>query len=88
MKIARGQAAQVPAPNIVLILMDDLGYADIGSFGVPDAKTPNIDRLAREGVKLTDFYANGANCSPTRTGFITGRYQQRFSIEQPLPPTP
>lgn len=87
-KIAVGQTVQVSPPNIVLILMDDLGYADIGSFGVPDAKTPNIDRLAREGVKLTDFYANGANCSPTRTGFITGRYQQRFSIEQPLPQPP
>jgi len=85
-KIARGQVVQVAPPNIVLILMDDLGYADIGSFGVADAKTPNIDRLAREGVKLTDFYANGANCSPTRTGFITGRYQQRFGIEQPIPP--
>lgn len=83
--IAAGQPALVPPPNIVLILMDDLGYADIGSFGVPDAKTPNIDRLAREGVKLTQFYANAANCSPTRTGFITGRYQQRFSIEQPIP---
>src|SRR6476469_402109 len=80
-KIAGGQVAQVPQPNIVLILMDDLGYADNGSFGVPDAKTPNIDRLAREGVKLTDFYANGANCSPTRTGFISGRYQQPFGIE-------
>src|SRR5215212_4533154 len=83
-KIASGQVVQVPPPNIVLILMDDLGYADIGSFGVPDAKTPNIDRLAREGVKLSDFYANGANCSPTRTGFITGRYQQRYGIEWPL----
>jgi arylsulfatase A-like enzyme len=81
---AGGQSAQAPQPNIVLILMDDLGYADIGSFGAQDAKTPNIDRLAREGVRLTDFYANGANCSPTRTGFITGRYQQRFGIEQPL----
>ena len=81
---ALGQTAQAPPPSIVLILMDDLGYSDIGSFGVPDAKTPNIDRLAREGVKLTDFYANAANCSPTRTGFITGRYQQRFGIEQPL----
>jgi arylsulfatase A len=80
-----GQAVPVSPPNIVLILMDDLGYADIGSFGVPDARTPNIDRLAREGVKLTQFYANGANCSPTRTGFITGRYQQRFRIEQPIP---
>ena len=71
-------------PNIVLIIMDDLGYGDLGSYGAPDAKTPNIDRLAREGVKLTDFYANHANCSPTRTGFITGRYQQRYGIESPL----
>src|SRR6266545_2054269 len=71
-------------PNIVLFIMDDLGYGDIGSYGAPDAKTPNIDRLAREGVKFTDFYANGANCSPTRTGFITGRYQQRYGIESPL----
>jgi arylsulfatase A-like enzyme len=80
------QAAQATpgSPNIVLIIMDDLGYGDIGSYGVPDAKTPHIDRLAREGVKMTDFYANGANCSPTRAGFISGRYQQRFGIEMPL----
>jgi arylsulfatase A-like enzyme len=75
---------RVTRPNVVLILMDDLGYGDIGSYGVPDAKTPNIDRLAREGVRFTDFYANGPNCSPTRTGFITGRYQQRYGIEWPL----
>ena len=67
-----------------MFIMDDLGYGDIGSYGVRDAKTPDIDRLAREGVKLTDFYANHANCSPTRTGFITGRYQQRYGIESPL----
>jgi arylsulfatase A-like enzyme/L-ascorbate metabolism protein UlaG (beta-lactamase superfamily) len=71
-------------PNVVMFIMDDLGYGDIGSYGAPDATTPNIDRLAREGVKLTDFYANHANCSPTRTGFITGRYQQRYGIESPL----
>ena len=76
--------AQSARPNIVVILMDDLGYGDIGSYGVPDAKTPNIDRLAREGVKMTDFYANGANCSPTRAAFISGRYQQRVGIEMPL----
>jgi arylsulfatase A-like enzyme len=75
-------------PNIVLILMDDLGYGDIGSHGVPDAKTPNIDRLAREGVRFTDFYANGATCSPTRAGFITGRYQQHVGIEAPLGSVP
>jgi arylsulfatase A-like enzyme len=76
--------AQSARPNIVLILMDDLGYGDIGSYGVRDAKTPNIDRLARDGVKMTDFYANGSNCSPTRAGLITGRYQQRVGIELPL----
>ena len=73
-----------PRPNIVMVIMDDLGYGDVGSYGAPDAKTPNIDRLAREGVKLTDFYANHANCSPTRAALITGRYQQRYGIESPL----
>ncbi len=71
-------------PNVVMFIMDDLGYGDVGSYGGPDAKTPNIDRLARAGVKLTDFYANHANCSPTRTALITGRYQQRYGIESPL----
>jgi arylsulfatase A-like enzyme len=71
--------AQAPLrPNIVMVIMDDLGYGDVGSYGAPDANTPNIDRLAREGVKFTDFYANHADCSPTRTALITGRYQQRW----------
>jgi arylsulfatase A-like enzyme/L-ascorbate metabolism protein UlaG (beta-lactamase superfamily) len=82
--LASPAAAQTAQPNIVLFIMDDMGYGDIGSYGVPDAKTPNIDRLAREGVKLTHFYANAANCSPTRTGFLTGQYQQRHGIETPL----
>ena len=72
-------------PNIVLVITDDVGYGDIGSYGAPDVRTPNIDSLARDGVRLTDFYANGATCSPTRTGLITGRYQQRYAIEVPLP---
>jgi arylsulfatase A-like enzyme len=71
-------------PSVVLILMDDLGYGDIGSYGVKDARTPSLDRLAREGVRLTDAYANGSNCSPTRAGLITGQYQQRYGIEWPL----
>ena len=71
-------------PNVVLILMDDLGYGDIGSYGVKDARTPNLDRLAREGVRFTDAYANGPNCSPTRAGLISGQYQQRYGIEWPL----
>lgn len=71
-------------PNVVLIITDDIGYGDFGAYGSPDVKTPNIDRLTRQGVKLTDFYANASNCSPTRAGLISGRYQQRFAIEWPL----
>jgi arylsulfatase A-like enzyme len=70
--------------NVVLIVTDDLGYGDVGSYGAPDAKTPNIDRLAKEGVKLTDFYANGATCTPTRAALISGRYQQRVELERAL----
>lgn len=63
-------------PNIVFLLADDLGYGDLGCYG-GSARTPSIDRLAREGVRFTQFYANGPECSPTRTAFITGRYQHR-----------
>ena len=68
-------------PNIVFILVDDMGYADIGCMGAKDIRTPNIDRLAAEGVKFTDFYANAPVCTPTRAGFMTGRWQQRFGLE-------
>src|SRR5204862_7502954 len=81
-----GQRAKQPGrkPNVVLIIMDDLGYGDIGSYGVTDARTPHLDRLARAGVRLTDAYANGANCTPTRAALISGRYQQRVGLEWPL----
>ena len=78
--------AQAPArPNVVLIITDDMGWADIGSYGATDARTPNVDSLARDGVKLTDFYANGTVCTPTRAALISGRYQQRYGFEAPLP---
>ncbi len=64
-------------PNVVLILADDLGYGDLGCYGHPVAKTPHIDGLARDGVRFTQHYANGPECSPTRTALLTGRYQQR-----------
>ena len=73
-----------PRPNVVLILMDDLGYGDLGNYGSKDAITPNIDRLAREGVRLTNAYANGATCSPTRAALISGQYPHRYGIEFPL----
>jgi arylsulfatase A len=83
--------AQAPAavqaagsrPNVILIITDDVGYGDIGSYGAPDIKTPNIDSLAKAGTRLTDFYA-APNCSPTRAMLISGRYQQRYRIENPL----
>jgi arylsulfatase A-like enzyme len=71
-------------PNVVLIITDDLGWGDLGSYGATDIRTPNLDRLASEGLRLTDFYANGVTCSPTRAGLISGRYQQRYGIEAPL----
>ncbi|MCA9122399.1 MAG: sulfatase-like hydrolase/transferase [Planctomycetaceae bacterium] len=64
-------------PNIVLILADDLGYGDLGCYGHPVAKTPHIDLLARQGVRFTQHYSNGPECTPTRTALMTGRYQQR-----------
>ena len=81
---AGAQAGNAQRPNVVLIITDDVGYGDLGSYGAPDVKTPHIDGLATDGVRLTDFYANGATCTPTRTGLISGRYQQRFGLEAPL----
>ena len=68
-------------PNIVVILADDLGYNDIGIYGSQIIKTPNIDQLARDGVRLTDGYVAAAVCSPSRAGLYTGRYQTRFGYE-------
>jgi arylsulfatase A-like enzyme len=83
--VGHAQPNRTARPNVVLIITDDLGWADLGSYGATDVRTPNIDRLAREGLRLTDFYANGVTCSPTRAGLISGRYQQRYRIEAPLP---
>ncbi|OFW15795.1 MAG: hypothetical protein A3H29_15135 [Acidobacteria bacterium RIFCSPLOWO2_02_FULL_67_21] len=82
--LAQAQVLNAQRPNVVLIITDDVGYGDFGSYGAPDLRTPNIDSLARDGVRLTDFYANGATCSPTRAGLISGRYQQRYGLEEPL----
>lgn len=75
-----GAQSQRP-PNIVVIVADDMGYADIGVHGSPDIRTPHIDALARDGVRFTDAYVSGPYCSPTRAGLMTGRYPQRFGHE-------
>ena len=74
-------------PNIIFILADDLGWGDLSCYGRPDYRTPNLDRLASQGVKFTDAYSASAVCTPTRVGFITGRYPARLKIGliEPLP---
>ena len=83
-----GPDARPPAkpPNIVFILADDLGFADVACYGRPDLRTPNVDRLAAQGVRLLQAYANSAVCTATRVGLITGRYQYRLRVglEEPL----
>jgi len=68
-------------PNILLIVVDDLGYGDLGCYGAKDLRTPHLDRLASEGVRFTDAYASAPVCSPTRAALITGRYPQRSGFE-------
>ncbi|WP_417385557.1 sulfatase-like hydrolase/transferase [Gimesia sp.] len=73
-------------PNLIVIMVDDMGYAGVSCFGNPYFKTPEIDRLAAEGMKFTDFHSSGTVCSPTRAGLLTGRYQQRAGIEAVIHP--
>src|SRR5260221_5770247 len=73
-------------PNIVFILADDLGYADVSCYGRPDFSTPNVDRIAAQGVRFLQGYANSAVCSATRTALITGRYQYRLRLRLEEPP--
>ena len=80
---AMGAAAAAPArrpPNIVVVLADDLGYGDLGIQGSNLIATPNLDRLARQGVRMTDFYASANICTPSRAGLQTGRYPIRTGL--------
>jgi arylsulfatase A-like enzyme len=72
--------AAVEKPNIIFVLVDDMGWGDLGSFGNKGTKTPNIDRLAAEGLRFTQFYVNSPICSPSRTALTTGQYPQRWKI--------
>ncbi|XP_056338310.1 arylsulfatase A isoform X1 [Oenanthe melanoleuca] len=74
------RAAAAARPNFVLVLADDLGYGDLGSYGHPSSATPNLDRLAARGLRFTDFYSSAAVCSPSRAALLTGRLQVRSGI--------
>ncbi len=74
-------AAEAGKPNVVVLLADDMGFADVGFEGCRDIPTPRIDALAAGGVRFSNGYVSGPYCSPTRAGLLTGRYQQRFGHE-------
>ncbi len=69
-------------PNIILLFSDDAGYADFGFQGSKEMKTPNLDKLARQGIRFTQGYVTDATCGPSRAGLLTGKYQQRFGFEE------
>jgi arylsulfatase A-like enzyme len=75
------QAADARRPNLLVIVGDDMGYADVGFHGCKDIPTPHLDALAASGVRFTNGHVSGPYCSPTRAGLLTGRYQQRFGHE-------
>jgi arylsulfatase A-like enzyme len=83
---AGGRGKQHDRPNILLIMADDLGWADLSSYGAPHIATPHLDRLAKEGVRFTDAYAGSPTCSPTRISLYTGRYPGRLhaGLSEPI----
>ena len=72
-------------PNFLIVLADDLGYGDLGCYGRKEAHTPNLDRFAKDGLRLTHCYAANANCSPSRTGLMTGRTPTRVGVSNWIP---
>jgi len=75
-------AGAAPKPNLIVIMADDMGYADVGFNGCKDIPTPNIDRIAKNGVQFTSGYVAYSVCGPSRAAFMTGRYGQRFGFER------
>jgi arylsulfatase A-like enzyme len=73
-------------PNVIIVFTDDQGYADVGCFGAKGYTTPNLDRMAREGVRFTDFHVSTAVCSASRAALLTGCYHSRVSIHGALSP--
>jgi len=84
---AARKPGRIPRPNLLVILADDMGWADLSCYGAPEIRTPNLDRLAASGVRFTDGYAASSVCSPTRFGLYTGRYPGRLAggLKEPIP---
>ncbi|MBW8885867.1 MAG: sulfatase-like hydrolase/transferase [Planctomycetia bacterium] len=86
--LCQSLSAQTRKPNVIVILADDLGFSDLGVQGGKDIPTPNIDSIAKSGVRCTQAYVSCPYCSPTRAGLNTGRYQTRFGHEFNEPAQP
>src|SRR5689334_13228947 len=85
--VAPVRAARQPAgarPNVVILFTDDMGYGDLSSYGNPTIRTPNLDKMARDGIRLTSFYASASVCTPSRLGLLTGRYAIRVGLTAAL----
>lgn len=80
-KLLQSESSAIPLPNIVFVMADDLGYGDLGCYGATKIKTPNIDRIASEGIRFTDAHSPSAVCTPTRYGVLTGRYCWRTRLK-------
>ena len=84
--ISNSSVSAAERPNILFILADDMGWGDLSCYGRPDYRTPNLDRLAQQGMRFTNAYAAAPVCTPTRVGFLTGRYPARLAVglEEPI----
>jgi len=84
--ISNSSVSAAERPNILFILADDMGWGDLSCYGRPDYRTPNLDRLAQQGMRFTNGYAAAPVCTPTRVGFLTGRYPARLAVglEEPI----
>src|SRR5689334_12853435 len=80
-----GPAVAAEKPNLVILLCDDLGYGDLSCFAHPEIRTPHLDKLATEGIKLTHCYSASPVCSPSRAGLLTGRVPNRLGIRDWIP---
>src|SRR6266540_7110643 len=80
------RAAELARPNFVVIFTDDQGYQDVGCFGSPNIRTPNLDRMARQGMRFTDFYVGQPVCTASRAALLTGCYPNRVGLLGALGP--